>query len=112
VLDIQFLVCAGEQCLPADFNCSIPGFTRPAKVPPTFPRDPAISKLTLIVSANSAIQESPNSEAQIVLLLLSSNGTDEDLNSNKNFGSYGDGEWTVFEMSKNFTFNMTLCFFS
>jgi hypothetical protein len=39
-------------------------------------------------------------------------GTEEDLNSNKNFSSYGDGEWTVFEMSKNFTFNLTLYFFT
>jgi hypothetical protein len=107
-------LCAGDQCLPADFNCSIPGYIDPTRATPTFLCAPGIGNSTQIDPVNSTIQEAPISEASIVLVLLSSDGTEEDWNSisntNKSFTSYGDGEWTVFEMSQNFTVNMTLCF--
>jgi hypothetical protein len=106
--------CAGGQCLPASFNCSIPAWTDPTRAIPTFLCVPSIGNSTLIDSFNSTTQPSSISETSIVMMLLASDGMEADWNaisnSTGNFSSSGVGEWTVFQMSQNFTFNMTLCF--
>jgi hypothetical protein len=106
--------CAGNQCLPASFNCSIPAFVDPLRVLPNFLCVPSIGNSTLDDQSNSTIQQSPISESSIVMMVLTSDGAESDWNSisnsTGNFTSSGVGEWTVFQMSQNFTFNMTLCF--
>jgi hypothetical protein len=48
--------CAGDQCLPASFNCSIPTFADQTRAIPTFLCVPSIGNSTLIDSFNKKFQ--------------------------------------------------------
>lgn len=115
-LDFPPPTCAGGQCLPAAFNCSIPSFTNPSHPMPNFLCVPDIGNSDSISSSNFTIQQSPILESSIVMIILATNATEANWtaisNLNSNFSSTGFDEWTVFQMDLNFTLNMTLCFFT